>query len=180
MTTRHLRLSVLVVAVSCISALAGAQDQPRFKADLQTTGSLGPALAGRCDDAPGHAPVIGLLTVQGAGDATFLGPVIDEQSHCLRADLSFFNGQFTLTSPNGHKVWGRYFGHLVPTVTSITTVNGPAGQWLILGNVCLEGATNRPLKDDCAEGRYQPARGLTNPSTGDATIFIDQRIHLGR
>ena len=70
-------------------------------------------------DAPGHAPVAGLLEVVGAGDATFLGPVVDEQSHCVRVDGSFFGGRFKLSNPSRpHDHGDRYFGHLEPTFNS--------------------------------------------------------------
>src|SRR6476659_7215278 len=137
MKMRYVKVYSVLLAAIGLTALVYAQDQRRFKADLQTTSSLGPAPVGRCDDELNNVPVLGLLTIQGAGDATFLGPVFDEQSHCVRADLTFFNGKFTLTAADGDKVWGRYFGQLEPTITSTITASGPGGQWLIVGSVCI-------------------------------------------
>ena len=34
------------------------------------------------------------------------------------------------------------------------------------------------IENDCPSGRYEPARGITNLSKGDATIFIDQTIGI--
>src|SRR4030095_7200043 len=133
---------------------------------------------GRCNDQAGHAQVVGLLQVVGAGDATFLGPVIVEQSHCVRADGSFFGGVFKLTNADGQTIQGRYFGQLVPTFNSIFPPPAPEGPWLINGNVCISGGSVGDIKNDCAAHRYEPARGITNLSTGDATIFLDQAIEI--
>jgi hypothetical protein len=152
-----------------------AHERKRFRADLQTTTRLVEPPLGRCDQ-PGLSPVVGLLEVIGAGDATFLGPVVDEQSHCVRADGSFFGGVFRLKNADGQTIRGRYFGHLEPTFNS--TFSPPGGPWLIIGNVCISGGSVGDIDNDCAAHRYEPARGITNLSTGDATIFLDQTIEI--
>ena len=168
----------LTVSLAAVmdSPLAEAHEQRRFRAHLQTTSRVVPPPPGRCNDQPGLPSVVGLLEVIGAGDATFLGPVVTEQSHCLRADGSFFGGVFTLTNADGRTIRGRYFGHLEPTFNSIFPPPAPAGTWLINGNVCISGGSRGDIDNDCPPNRYEPARGITNLSTGDATIFLDQRI----
>lgn len=155
-----------------------AHERKRFRADLQTATRLVQPPLGRCNDQAGLPQVVGLLQVVGAGDATFLGPVIDEQSHCVRADGSFFGGVFKLTNANGHTIQGRYFGRLEPTFNSIFPPPAPEGPWLINGNVCISGGSAGDIDNDCAVHRYEPARGITNLSTGDATIFLDQTIGI--
>ena len=46
------------------------------------------------------------------------------------------------------------------------------------GNVCITGGSRGEIDNDCRSHRYEPARGITNLSTGDATIFLDQRIEI--
>jgi hypothetical protein len=148
----------------------GAHEGKRFRAHLQTTSKLVmPPPPGRCDDRTGHDPVIGLLEVVGAGDATFLGPVVDEQSHCVREDGSFFGGVFRLKNDDGQTIQGRYFGHLKPTFNPPDS----AGVFLIIASVCIVG---RDINQHCSAHDYEPARGITNLSTGDATIYLDQII----
>ena len=181
MTTRRIRQSATVGIVLVV--LAGTAPRPeahsrkRFRADLQTTSRLVASPSRRCHDEPGNAPVVGLLEVLGAGDATFLGPVIDEQSHCIREDGTFFDGRFALTNSDGRVIRGRYFGHLEPTFNS-TFAPGPGGSWLVKGEICISGGNFDDIDNDCSSGRYEPARGITNLSTGDATIFIDQTIGI--
>ena len=182
-----LLVSVLTLIGTILTvSFAMATDEPkgkghereRFRAQLQVTSRLIAPPARRCSDRPGLPPVVGLLEVVGAGDATFLGPVIDEQSHCVRADGSFFGGVFRLTNAEGQTIRGEYFGHLAPTFNSIFPPPAPAGPWLINGNVCISGGSVGDIENDCAAQRYQPARGITNLSTGDATIFLDQMIEI--
>ncbi len=112
------------------------------------------------------------------GESNLLGPVVDEQSHCVRADNTFFDGRFTLTNADGRTIRGRYFGALEPTFNSKfpPEVEAPAGPFLIKGQVCISGGTGWRILDTCAFGRDEPARGITNVSTGDATIFLDQML----
>src|SRR2546427_11240112 len=88
----------LTLGAVLLATVAGSgAERKRFKADFQTTSQFVPIQfveAHRCDDERGHQPVVGLLRVIGSGDASFLGSVIDEQSHCVRADFTFFNGRF--------------------------------------------------------------------------------------
>jgi len=178
-------LSFIGIGLNVSSAIASddsrskPHERKRFRADLQTTSRLMiPPPPERCNDQAGHAQVVGLLQVVGAGDATFLGPVIDEQSHCVREDGSFFGGVFKLTNADGQTIQGRYFGQLVPTFNSIFPPPAPEGTWLINGNVCISGGSVGDIENDCAAHRYEPARGITNLSTGDATIFLDQPIGI--
>ena len=171
-------ISLTVSSMTIDGSLAEAHERKRFRADLQTTSRLVEPPPRRCSDQPGLAPVVGLLEVVGAGDATFLGPVVVEQSHCVRADGSFFRGVFKLTNADGETIRGRYFGHLEPTFNSTFPPPAPGGPWLIHGNVCISGGSAGDIDNDCSANRYEPARGITNLSTGDATIFLDQTIGI--
>jgi len=171
-------INLTVSSMLIDDSLAEAHERKRFRADLQTTTRLVDPPPGRCTDQHGLSPVVGLLEVVGAGDATFLGPVIDEQSHCVRADGSFFRGIFKLTNADGHTIRGRYFGHLEPTFNSTFPPPAPGGPWLIIGKACISGGSAGDIDDDCSAYHYEPARGITNLSTGDATIFLDQTIGI--
>jgi hypothetical protein len=157
-----------------------AQERTRFRADLQLTSRLVRPAPGRCSDEPGHPPVVGLLEVIGAGETTLLGPVLVRQSHCVRADNSAFAGRFTLTDPRGRTLSGRYFARLVPTFNSKVPPPAPGGPWLIKGNVCISGGLAGGIRKDCAVDHYEPVRGITNLTTGDATVFLDQTIRIAR
>src|SRR5262249_639881 len=85
-------IDLTVSSMATDGSLAEAHERKRFRADLQTTSRLVEPPPGRCSDQPGLSPVVGLLEVVGAGDASLLGPVVVEQSHCVRADGSFFGG----------------------------------------------------------------------------------------
>ena len=171
-------ISLTVSSIATDGSLAHAHERKRFRADLQTTTRLVEPPPGRCVDQHGSSPVVGLLEVVGAGDATFLGPVVDEQSHCVRADGSFFGGVFKLTNADADTIRGRYFGHLEPTFNSIFPPPAPGGPWLIIGNACISGGSAGNIDNDCSVRHYEPARGITNLSTGDATIFLDQTIGI--
>jgi hypothetical protein len=187
---KHSKLRLLIVltfigiGLNVSSAIATddqrgeAHERKRFRADLQTTSRLVPPPPGRCNDQAGLPQVVGLLQVVGAGDANLLGPVIDEQSYCVRADGSFFGGVFKLTNADGRTIRGRYFGNLEPTFNSAFPPPAPAGPWIINGSVCISGGSAGDIENDCSAHRYEPARGITNLSTGDATIFLDQTIGI--
>jgi hypothetical protein len=122
----------------------------------------------------GPAAILG-----GAGLTNLLGQFVGEQSHCLNDDGSFDQGQFVYTAPDGRTIRGRYYGRIVPAVPP------PAGQppsnGVILGNVCVRGGTAFDhIVNDCAAGRYSPARGVLNLTTGDGTIFLDYALGVRR
>jgi hypothetical protein len=175
---KTLAVSTIVVGVFVavgLFARSGRADEERrkpFKATLQTTTRLAPQTDGaaiRCAPAPA-------LEVVGAGQATFLGAVFDEQSHCLGPAGQFFDGKFTLTDSSGRTIAGEYSGTLIPTFNSRFTAP-PGGSWLVRGNVCISGGTRfRNIKNDCAAGRFGSAVGITNLDNGDATIFLDLSI----
>src|SRR5262249_10755617 len=171
-------ISLTASSIATDGSLAQAHDRKRFRASLQTTSRLVEPPLGRYTDQHGLSPVVGLLEVVGAGDATFLGPVVDEQSHCVREDGSFFNGVFRLRNAYGQTIRGRYFGHLEPTFNSSLLPRATAGPWLITGTACISGGSAGDIDADCSVHHYEPARGITNLSTGDATIFLDQTIGI--
>ena len=136
-----------------------------------------PDYATRCQGAP-------VLVTEAAGDTSLLGLVTDFQSHCLGATAdgtpSFFIGKFRFTDSNGRFVEGEYFGTLKATVASQPppAPNAPpSGTWIIDGHICVSGASPQlHIGNDCAANRYQPATGVTDPSTGVASIHLNQTI----
>jgi hypothetical protein len=180
-TGLYAAIAITALVGTSISA-AAADTKKQFKSVLQTTSRLlqteDAIQTHGCADEPGRAPVIGVLEVTGAGDATLLGPVLDVQSHCVRADLSFFNGRFRLTNAAGQTIEGRYFGQLAPTFNSTLPPGAPpGGPWLLIGNVCISGGTAGIKPGDCDNpNQYAPAFGMTDLNTGDATIFLDQTV----
>jgi hypothetical protein len=174
MSEKMIRVSAAaMVAVAAFGADSTASENKRLRATLQTTARLVAPPEGRCADEEGNAPVVGLLQAVGAGETSLLGTVLDEQSHCVRADGSFFAGRFTLTAANGRTVSGSYFGRLEPTFNSVPPP-AAGGPWIIRGRVCGP----RVADDPCEPGDYAPAHGITNLTTGDATIFLDQTTRL--
>jgi hypothetical protein len=179
-----------IIAITSLLALSGtattshASERTRFRGQFQaTTRTVIPPPPGRCDDEPGHVPVVGLLEAQGAGDIDVLGPIIDDQSQCVRADGTFFDGRFTFANREGQSISGRFFGALVPTFNATVPPDTPAptGAWIVEGNVCISGGNFGRIRNDCRAGRYEPARGLAHlnlDGTGDATVFIDLTIEI--
>jgi hypothetical protein len=173
--------SLLAMSASAVTT-DGAQRTP-FRGQFQGTTRTVAAPPGRCVDEPGHAPVVGLVEVQGAGDIDVLGAILDEQSQCIRADGSFFDGRFTFTNREGQWISGRFYGALVPTfnATIPPATPTPTGAWIVEGNVCVSGGNVGRVQNDCGAERYFPARGLAHlnaDGTGDATVYIDQTIGL--
>jgi hypothetical protein len=136
----------------------------------------------RCGGAP-------MLVTEAAGNTTLLGLVDDFQTHCLglpvivngQVDhIPFFNGQFRFTDTKGRFVEGQYQGKLTPTVHSRPppAPNAPpTGTWIIEGQVCISGASPQlHIANDCAVGRYFPARGISDPLAGTATIYLNQTL----
>jgi hypothetical protein len=127
------------------------------------------------------------VSIDGAGLTNLVGPVHDEQSHCVQADGTIDHGAFTFTGaalggglPGGHdsgdSISGQYRAHSVPTLASQLS-NPPGGIWLIYGEVCTWKGTGKfvGVVDDCptatSPGRFVPARGTVDFNTGQATIF---------
>ena len=139
----------------------------------------------------GGGPV---LETEAAGTTSLLGLVDDFQSHCLLppevvggqiVGLPFGNGRFRFTDTKGRYIEGEYRGKVTPTVASKPPPAGsppgtpPTGTWIIEGEVCISGASSQlHIANDCAANRYFPARGVTDPLNGTATIFINQTIGI--
>ena len=142
---------------------------------------------GRCGGGP-------VLETEAAGTTSLLGLADDFQSHCLLLPevvggqivrLPFGNGRFRFTDTKGRYIEGEYRGRATPTVASKPPPAGsppgtpPTGTWIIEGEVCISGASSQlHLTNDCAANRYFPARGVTDPLNGTATIFINQTIGI--
>jgi hypothetical protein len=175
------RTAFFITGVSLIAfvGLVAAQgsesgSRQRWIGESQNTSKVvfpgDPAHPTRCGPAPA-------ALIQGAGLTNLQGQHLAEQSHCLGADGSFSQGRFRFTSVDGNVLFGRYFGTLAPTITSIIPPNPavpPGGVWLIIGNVCVEGGDLfRGIVNDCAENQYSPARGILNVTTGAGTVYVD-------
>jgi hypothetical protein len=180
-----------LVAASCIAALTpltAYADGLRFPftATLQGGGRVVMADSEeytadyweRCQGAP-------MLETGAAGTTSLLGLVDDFQTHCLGlpdedGNLPFFNGRFRFTDPRGRFIEGEYHGKLTPTVASRPPPAPgapPTGTWIVEGEVCISGASRQlHVADDCAAGRYFPARGVSDPLAATATIFLNQTL----
>lgn len=132
-----------------------------------------------------HCPL--KVVIQGAGLTDLLGPVHDEQSHCIQSDGTIDQGVFTLTGgtlasglpggdDSGDSISGQYRAHAVPTFASQLT-NPPGGSWLLYGEVCTWKGTGKfaGVINDCptatGPGRFVPARGIANFTTNEGTVY---------
>ena len=132
---------------------------------------------------------------EAAGTTSLLGLVDDRQVHCLGDPvfvnpptdipeaLPFEGGRFVFTDTKGRYIEGKYEGNATPTVASKPPPAGsppgtpPTGTWIIEGKVCISGGSPQlRIVNDCAANRYFPARGVTDPLNGTATIYINQTI----
>jgi hypothetical protein len=189
----HLALVTMTFGLAAMTAKADDRWTERvpFKATFAVTGHVifpgAPGYLDYTNQCYGAAPV---QVIQGVGDASYLGLFTDTQSHCLglpdATGLPFFNGHFTFTSPQGRTLSGEYHGQLTPTITStFPDKNNPApgGSWIIEGMVCVSGGTVfRGIVDDCAAGRFTPARGISllNGADSQGTLYLDQTIGVRR
>jgi hypothetical protein len=178
-------LSLVLVSLAATREVTRAADhshRQQFRGQARSTSRTVSVPPGRCNDQPGQPPVIGVAEIQGAGDIDILGQIFVQQSHCVRADGSFFSGVFRFTNRSNSFIEGRYFGASVPTFNSKFPPNAlPFGPFLVEGNACVSGGNVGQIDDDCQVGRYFPARGflaLSIDGTGDASIFIDQTIGI--
>src|SRR5262245_21151058 len=90
-----LSLVVLLLDVMTEGAKAAEHNnRQRFRGQVRSTSRTVPVPLGGCTDQAIQPPVIGVVEIQGAGDVDLLGDIFVQQSHCLRADGSFFNGVF--------------------------------------------------------------------------------------
>jgi hypothetical protein len=173
--------AVLLVLVGTVGWIGEscAHDGKRLIATLQTTTRFIPVNelkpGDRCLEPPPsrYPPIIGRLEAVGAGNAelvgagntSFKGPVTDDQSHCVHAGgAKASKGRFTLTNAQGRKIEGRYVAELDPTFNPTS--------FIINGMVCVVPHTRLHVDHDC----FRPARGLTDLATGNAAIFLDQRV----
>jgi hypothetical protein len=126
------------------------------------------------------------VLIDGVGLTNLLGPIHDEQSHCVMADGTVENGVFTYTGAtlgglpggedSGDSITGMYRAHQVPSLTSELT-NPPGGYWLGYGEVCIWKGTGKfaGVINDCPTasslGQFFPARLSVDFTTGLASIF---------
>jgi hypothetical protein len=126
------------------------------------------------------------LFIEGVGLTNLLGPIHDEQSHCIHQDGTVDHGVFTFMGaalgglPGGHdsgdSISGQYRAHLVPSLTSVLS-NPPGGYWLVYGEVCIWKGSGKyaGVLNDCptseSPGRFFPARIAFDLNTGQANVF---------
>jgi hypothetical protein len=136
------------------------------------------------------------VVISGAGLTDLLGPIHDEQSHCVQLDGSIDHGVVTFTGaslagpPGGSdaadSITAQYRAHMVPTARSIlpTATTPPGGFWLIYGELCVWKGTGKFANtiNDCPvsgnAGRFVPARGTLDFDTGQASIFGLEALRL--
>jgi hypothetical protein len=158
-------LAWLMVLLLTYASLAYAAPSSRpFKATMEMT-VVG---QGRMEKCPVITPGIhgGGQLLSGTGHATHLGAVQAGGSHCadLRQQVNFyfFNGEMTLTAPNGDLVHADYSGFL--TLVS-------AGVYSFEGNYFIKDGT----------GRFQDASGTgalfgTGDFSTNITLTAEGRI----
>lgn len=129
---------------------SAAAEQVPFKGTFNATGT---AVAGdRC-------PVL-TVEIHGTGNATHLGRLTNDQSHCAAPpSLAFTDGVFTLTAASGDQVRGTYFGEFVPLDPPLFTVDG---------HFTITGGTGRFAG---ATGGGD-ASGVQNLATGEVTVSL--------
>jgi hypothetical protein len=135
------------------AALAMAADQLPFVAVFTSSVPAGPP-GGPCNNGSGV-----LISVQGAGYATYLGQFKATQTYCASMDgTSFADGQFTLTFVNGDTMAGRSSGFLEQSGSTAT----------IWGAFLIVGGTGR-FAGTAGGGS---ATGTLNLVTGVASDFV--------
>jgi hypothetical protein len=182
----------LVLALGMVTAAWSqdtvAADELRLTFSLQLTSQV--VLTGD-DTCPAK------LVIEGAGEASLLGPVHENASHCIRPDGSADHGLFmftgaTLSAQTGGEdsedsISGQYVARIVPTANSVfPTMPGspPGGYWLVYEQFCISKGTGKyaGIANDCptstSPGRFFPARGSVDFDTGQANIFGTALVHL--
>jgi hypothetical protein len=100
------------------------------------------------------------VEIQGTGNATHLGRLTTDQSHCATpTSPAFTDGLFTLTAANGDQLLGTYSGDFVPLDPPLFSIDG---QFTFTGGTGrFAGATGGG-----------DASGVQNLATGDATVEL--------
>jgi hypothetical protein len=123
-----------------------------FKGTFEATGTASVLSGDRCPDLT--------VEIQGPGNATHLGRLTTNQSHCATpTSLSFTDGLFTLTAANGDQLRGTYSGAFVPLDPPLFTIDG---------EFTFTGGTGRFTG---ATGGGD-ASGVQNLATGEATVSL--------
>jgi hypothetical protein len=129
-----------------------ASKQVPFKGIFSATGTATARPGDRC-------PVL-TVEILGTGNATHLGRLTNEQSHCAAPpSLAFTDGVFTLTAANGDQIRGTYFGEFVPLDPPLFTIDG---------HFSITGGTGR-FADATGSG---DASGVQNLVTGEVTVSL--------
>ena len=172
------------LGVSCAAVPAALSQEPESPAAVELTYSLQVITKGTAGT-DATCPI--KLIVEGAGLTNLLGPVHDQQSHCVQADGNVDQGVFTFTGavlggPRGgadssDSISGKYRARLVPSVGSSLSGGQPVGYWLGYGEVCIWKGTGKfaGVVNDCPTsehpGRFFPARLTLDLNTGQANVF---------
>lgn len=173
------------------TALAGEANDPstnlKLSYSIYSTSTITPTTDPAC-------PL--KVVIAGAGLTDLLGPIHDEQSHCVQLDGSIDQGVAKFTagsvggSPGGSdsadSITAQYRAHVVPTPQSVlpTATTPAAGFWLIYGELCVWKGTGRfaNVINDCpvsgSAGHFVPARGTLDFDTGQASVFGTEAIRL--
>ena len=126
--------------------------QVPFKGSFEATGTASVLPGDRCPDLT--------VEIQGTGNATHLGRLTTDQSHCATpTSLAFTDGLFTLTAANGDQLRGTYSGEFVPLDPPLFTIDG---------RFTFTGGTGRFA--GATGGGH--ATGVQNLATGDVTVSL--------
>jgi hypothetical protein len=138
-------------AAAPLGASSPATQVP-FKGTFEATGTASVLSGDRCPDLT--------VEIRGPGNATHLGRLTTNQSHCATpTSLSFTDGLFTLTAANGDQLRGTYSGAFVPLDPPLFTIDG---------EFTFTGGTGRFTG---ATGGGD-ASGVQNLATGEATVSL--------
>ena len=194
-------MKLLAAALLAATPLASQADGLRipFTGSLEGGGRVvTPATPGVATTQPttghrcGGGPV---LETEAAGTTSLLGLVDDFQSHCLASPgwssaarswrLPFCNGRFRFTDTKGRYIEGEYRGKATPTVASKPPPAGspPGRRRPGRGSSKARSASAAPARSCTLPTTVRPtatfpARGVTDPLNGTATIFINQTIGI--
>jgi hypothetical protein len=123
-----------------------------FKGTFKATATAAVLPGDRCPDLT--------VTIQGTGNATHLGRLTTDQSHCATpTSVAFTDGLFTFTAANGDQLRGTYSGDFVPLDPPLFSIDG---------QFTFTGGTGR-FADATGGG---DASGLQDLATGDATVDL--------
>ena len=165
---RSILVVLIIAACGMTLAIAGGEWDKPWQSHGRLTQVLDfPGAVGRCN--PGDP----LARIQGAGNASYMGVVNIEQTHCQNLTSGqFYNGEFLGIGVDGSTYFGTYGGQSVPTINCPDISTGQC-VFRALGEWQLTGGTGRY---STVLGGSGPARGTLNTMTGMVSLFMQGNI----